>query len=120
MVSEPAVRGGAQTSSRLDDALESIIATDVIVPDLGKVRRYLLAHGDMVELTVRVCALVRERFRQTTVHLEVNEDPEIADAYLAVAVGKAGHPEITTDMIHDTWPLYWDEMSGKSGTVQVF
>jgi len=92
---------GSDITSRSEVVVSRLSAMNVVIPNLKKVKSYLLNYPDMIDILEPVCAAVLERFPPPSqVALELYQDPEIDDQYLTVYVRQHEYGEDVLDGLH--------------------
>lgn len=107
-------------TSRSEIVLSRLSAVNVVLPNLEKVKNYLLKYPDMIDLLEPVCAAVLDRFPPPSqVALELYEDPEIDDQYLTIYVRQKQYDEDILDVLDEASRQFDDILCDTSGWLLV-
>ncbi|SRR6266536_4406943 len=103
------------------ETVDRVIAAGVVCPLPDRVAEYLRAHPDATDIVTGMAGeLVREfQGEHAEIELDLYEDPEIDDQYLAFTVRKPTYEDKFVDRLLSVMAKFHEERGSASGWVMV-
>jgi hypothetical protein len=109
-----------EVTAQIEEVLNWLAQSQVMIPQPAEVRDYLLRHSDMIVLLPAICERAWERCGiQAQLSLEVYRDPEIDDEYLALYIRQERSDEPILDVIDSICAECEAELASSSGWLLV-
>ena len=110
------LQSNANIASQIQEVLERLQQNQILMPQPGEVRDYLLRFFDIVDLLQPVCESAREKFGAgTQLSLEVYRDPEINDEYVTLYARQKNYDAKIMDTIEKISSEFDEKLTKSSG-----
>jgi hypothetical protein len=107
-------------SDKVEGLLAAVMSMGILIPDVAEVRNYLCEYDDIVDLTLYLCKITKDKLNQEAqLALEVFHDPECDHRTLTLYVRQESYNDDLIQKLDELDDLYCDKLADKKGYILV-
>lgn len=111
--------GDNSLESRIQRSFRQLHNNGALLGKQTAIHYYLLRHHDLIEMLPEVVDICRKQLDQTQISVELYEDPEVIDSYLAIYARQEDYHEDFLSMIQSAREKYSHLLVNSSGWIHL-